>query len=578
MTENSTMATTIYTQDDYRRLCERLEDDTVVVTLRAHIDAFAAKGNRVLLRRLTEGLRIAGEMEKAGRNGHPTPEEQARRERWDSNYGRLQQHARMAGDQITNADNAAVSRLTAQCERNGRSDTELSVAHDDDYGFAVALRDIPLNEKQTALLWRMAVLTIAEMTDTTPSLAAGYLNGTAGEHLGRMLAEKTVYPVTVVSNLAWLLHGQQKSGQLQRDLWHTAKTIGLKMEETKSERAPWGDFPPAITNGFIESLGNLPDYPAAKAGDPKAALRLVEGLLEPKTVEAVRQSFKPDANTYIVPVHAEESAGRNKIPAMIALVLADRLGAKVYDDIVQINRVRRTGSNANHRLAFPPQFKGDVEAGKNYILVDDTLTQGGTLAALRGYIINRGGNVLGVMVMSAKQHSLQLAPSKELLYNVQSKHGDTMNQFWKKEFGYGIEQLTQSEASHVYAAANVDAIRDRIAQARFAAGFGLGETGTDATKTINHELTPVIAALQAENPNAILKTEKPTTPCRVRVVFATDTFIIQQVADGSRYFQAHRKTDLSQIPNIGEKVNISYSAKEPLARVRPIGDKQSRKL
>ena len=578
MTENSTMATTIYTQDDYRRLCERLEDDTVVVTLRAHIDAFAAKGNRVLLRRLTEGLRIAGEMEKAGRNGHPTPEEQARRERWDSNYGRLQQHARMAGDQITNADNAAVSRLTAQCERNGRSDTELSVAHDDAYGFAVALRDIPLNEKQTALLWRMAVLTIAEMTDTTPSLAAGYLNGTAGEHLGRMLAEKTVYPVTVVSNLAWLLHGQQKSGQLQRDLWHTAKTIGLKMEETKSERAPWGDFPPAITNGFIESLGNLPDYPAAKAGDPKAALRLVEGLLEPKTVEAVRQSFKPDANTYIVPVHAEESAGRNKIPAMIALVLADRLGAKVYDDIVQINRVRRTGSNANHRLAFPPQFKGDVEAGKNYILVDDTLTQGGTLAALRGYIINRGGNVLGVMVMSAKQHSLQLAPSKELLYNVQSKHGDTMNQFWKKEFGYGIEQLTQSEASHVYAAANVDAIRDRIAQARFAAGFGLGETGTDATKTINHELTPVIAALQAENPNAILKTEKPTTPCRGRVVFATDTFIIQQVADGSRYFQAHRKTDLSQIPNIGEKVNISYSAKEPLARVRPIGDKQSRKL
>ena len=100
-----------------------------------------------------------------------------------------------------------------------------------------------------------------------------------------------------------------------------------------------------------------------------------------------------------------------------------------------------------------------------------------------------------------------------------------------KEFGYGIEQLTQSEAAHVYAAANVDAIRDRISQARFAAGFGLGETGTDASKTINNELTPVIAALQAENPNAILKTEKPTTPCRGRVVFATDTFIIQQVAD-----------------------------------------------
>jgi hypothetical protein len=235
MTENSTMATTIFTQDDYRRLCERLDDDTVAALLHAHIDAFAAKGNRVLLRRLTEGLRIAGEMEKACRVGDPTPAEQARRERWDSNYGRLQQHARMAGDQITNADNAAVSRLTAQCERNGRSDTELPVARDDAYGFAAALRDIPLTAPQINLLWRMAVLTVAEMTDTTPSLAACYLNGTAGEHLGRALVEKTVYPVTVVSQFAWLLHGQHKSGQLQRDLRHTAAALGSGDAEVREK-------------------------------------------------------------------------------------------------------------------------------------------------------------------------------------------------------------------------------------------------------------------------------------------------------------------------------------------------------
>ena len=103
------------------------------------------------------------------------------------------------------------------------------------------------------------------------------------------------------------------------------------MEEIKSERAPWGNFPLAITNGFIDSLSDLPDYPAAKAGDPAAALRLVQGLLKHETVEAVRQSFKPDANTYIVAVHAEESAGRNKIPSMIALVLADRLGIEIYE-------------------------------------------------------------------------------------------------------------------------------------------------------------------------------------------------------------------------------------------------------
>ena len=235
MTENSTMATTIYTQDDYRRLCERLDDDTVAALLHAHIRAFTADGNRQLLKRLTEAMRIAGEMEKAGRNGHPDPAEQARRERWDNQFRELQQQARMAHCEIVNADNAAVSRLTRQCEKNGSCDTAIPSPHDDDYGFAAALRDIPLNEKQTALLWRMAVLTIAEITDATPSLVAHYLNGIGGEHLGRALAGKTVYPVTVVSNLAWLLHEQQKSGQLQRDLWHTAAALGSGDAEVREK-------------------------------------------------------------------------------------------------------------------------------------------------------------------------------------------------------------------------------------------------------------------------------------------------------------------------------------------------------
>ena len=237
MTTDNTTAIAPYTQDGYRQLCERLDDDTVTALLHAHIRAFAADGSRALLKRLTEGLRIAGEMEKAGRNEHPDPAEQKRRARWDSNLAGLQQQARMAHCEIVNADNAAVSQLTQQCEKNGSRDTAIPLPRDD-YGFAAALRDIPLTAPQINLLWRMAVLTVAEMTDTTPSLAACYLNGTAGEHLGRALVEKTVYPVTVVSQFAWLLHGQHKSGQLQRDLRHTAATSGLASTEAMQAAVP----------------------------------------------------------------------------------------------------------------------------------------------------------------------------------------------------------------------------------------------------------------------------------------------------------------------------------------------------
>ena len=229
MTTNDTKAITIYTQDDYRQLCERLDDDTVTALLHAHIRAFAADGNRQRLNRLTEAMRIAGEMEKAGRNEHPDPAEQKRRARWDSNLAGLQQQARMAHCEIVNADNAAVSQLTQQCEKNGSRDTAIPLPRDD-YGFAAAVRDFPLSETQTALLWRMALLTIAEIADIAPELAAIYLNGTGGEHMGRALVEKTVYPVTVVSNLARLLHEQQKSGQLQRDLRHITTALGSEVQ------------------------------------------------------------------------------------------------------------------------------------------------------------------------------------------------------------------------------------------------------------------------------------------------------------------------------------------------------------
>ena len=256
MTENSTMATTIYTQDDYCWLCERLDDDTVAALLHAHIRAFAADGNRQLLKRLTDAMRIAAEFEQACRNEHPDPTEQERRARWDSNLAVLQQHTRMAHCEIVNADNAAVSLLTQQCEKNGSRDTAIPSPHDDGYGFTAGLRDFPLNASQTALLWRMALLTIAEITETAPPLVACYLNGTAGEHLGRALAGKTVYPVTVVSNLAWLWHEQHKSGQVQRDLRHTAKLLRLtevaEMREAMPHRAVWQADNPKSRQSTLE--------------------------------------------------------------------------------------------------------------------------------------------------------------------------------------------------------------------------------------------------------------------------------------------------------------------------------------
>ncbi len=95
-----------------------------------------------------------------------------------------------------------------------------------------------------------------------------------------------------------------------------------------------------------------------------------------------------------MPVHAEEAQGKNKIPVAFAAILAIRLKLTYSTDIVQINKPCRTGKGAYYRLINYPIFDGRIDNDQDYLIVDDTLTMGGTFASLRGYIENKGGRVI----------------------------------------------------------------------------------------------------------------------------------------------------------------------------------------
>ncbi|QOI07936.1 phosphoribosyltransferase [Pseudomonas savastanoi] len=235
-----------------------------------------------------------------------------------------------------------------------------------------------------------------------------------------------------------------------------------------STRVAWGDFPPVIRNG-LSMLSREPEYIAAKAGDWEAAVALVYRLMTVEMVESVRALTGDDPDARIVPIQAQESSGRNKIPLAVAEVLAHQLDIEVEHDICQIDRVFRTGASADHRLAFCPNFQGTVVPGRSYIVVDDTMTMGGTIAELRGYIMSNGGRVAGAAVMAAREGAVSLPVKQKMLDAIRQKHGEQVNEFWKQEFGHGLDKLTQHEAGHLRAASSFESIRDRIAAARDAA-------------------------------------------------------------------------------------------------------------
>lgn len=246
------------------------------------------------------------------------------------------------------------------------------------------------------------------------------------------------------------------------------------------ERTPWYDFPQVIRNGDLGALKNEPEYQAAKSGDMSAAIELVDRLLTDDTVGKIREQIG-DGKPLVLPVLAVEAAGNNKIPLAMAEALADRLGLDVELGIIQSDKVGRTDSGADHRLAFNPTFEGDVKQGQKYLVVDDTLTMGGTVASLRGYVENRGGKVVAASVMTAHEGALNLPVKSSMLAAIENKHGPSINHFWQETFGYGTDKLTQGEAGHLKSAKTVDAIRERITAARHEGIERLGANRVEAS-------------------------------------------------------------------------------------------------
>lgn len=259
---------------------------------------------------------------------------------------------------------------------------------------------------------------------------------------------------------------QARINPLFDNLFQTIKTRETDKGVALESRAPnfsTESIPDAIVaNPLAEEKGA--DYEAAKAGDAAAAVRLARRLVTPETVEKMRDIAKE--NPLVVGVSSIEATGKNAIPRAAAEVLAKHLGLDTAPGIVQSNSPKRSAMDGLNRIFNRPEFDGEVEPGRGYVLVDDTLTQGGTFAGMVEHIEANGGHVVGVVALTGKQYSSKLRLSDSLLAEVREKFGDLENEF-KQATGYRFDGLTESEARYLARFNKVETVRNRIlAEAR----------------------------------------------------------------------------------------------------------------
>ncbi|WP_287309880.1 phosphoribosyltransferase [Mesorhizobium sp.] len=208
-----------------------------------------------------------------------------------------------------------------------------------------------------------------------------------------------------------------------------------------------------------------PGYTAAKSGDADAALQLARRLMSDEGIAQIR-ALTAGSNALILPVVADELAGFNAIPDGMAQILASKLGLDaVAGKIVQTNKVGHTRAKTFQRIITPAAFSGSVMEGRQYILVDDHVGLGGTLANLRGHLEARGGKVVAMTTLTESRDGRQIALRADTLSMLGTRHGQALDTFWRSHFDHGIDSLTQIEAQNLGRQESVDAIQDILAQA-----------------------------------------------------------------------------------------------------------------
>ena len=292
--------------------------------------------------------------------------------------------------------------------------------------------------------------------------------------------------------------GSSNAWNMFHDLSHEIRRAEVAKKEIKHPpRVAWGDFPVAVLLASEVKTKQRLEYAAAKAGDMFAAADLVEALVTEDGIIAVQELLTglTSESVTLVSAHAYERASVNAIPIALARLLGKRLELPFEQGVVQSNIVSHTGADGYGRLARQASFEGQIDRGSNYLIVDDFIGQGGTLANLRGWVEKRGGTVVGAVALTGKPYSAKLGPSEEQLDELRQRHGKEFERWWLENYGHSFDCLTHSEARYLARSPDVNTIRNRLAAAKQG---GNGEGGTRSPREQSRHIRELKAKLEAQ--------------------------------------------------------------------------------
>lgn len=212
---------------------------------------------------------------------------------------------------------------------------------------------------------------------------------------------------------------------------------------------------------LMTSLANLkgnPFYIKAKNGDPKSAVKLIEIVITKEKMKKLLPIFKSVKDDKIIIIAFNfglESEGKNKIPEKMADEVSQYFKATTQP-LYQKEKVYHTGMKSTlERMLNTPLFEGEVIKGATYVIVDDVVSSGNTLASMKGHIEHNGGKVKGIITLAKGQnpYATNLKPDTDDIAKIKQIYKEKLDEVLKMIDDdlnlSNIEGLTNAEAKQL---------------------------------------------------------------------------------------------------------------------------------
>jgi hypothetical protein len=242
-------------------------------------------------------------------------------------------------------------------------------------------------------------------------------------------------------------------------------------------RVPWPkDFPDVFVNvpwksgdAKAASLSSHALYQPAKGQrDVDAAISLIDDLVTKQCLMNLFDFVDGKAGKpKIVAPSCQPGDSNNALAISYAQWLGHECDWEVETEIFQDKTIARDKSRVWTRIANRCSFRGEIDKAAAYVIVDDVITTGGTLADLRSFIHRKGGTVIAMSAIASRDGRPQrIRLGDDTRADLERFYGNDLAGFCHKNLGFSHDCLTDSEGQALRGCSGYVDLRKKLLRGR----------------------------------------------------------------------------------------------------------------